>query len=254
MMQTERRNEMNTEPCHILRKHAMEMKPIYIAIVDISGYTNFVQQHAGDLVHAERVVVELLESLIRSALLPLVVHEVTGDAVTFYAMNDGSREIARTILEHVESLLKTFNARRKELLECSSCGVCARVPLRPKAIVHTGEAVFSTVGRFTKIAGPDVILAHRLLKNSVVEDEYMLLTREFCNRLEHFIPAHYEWQTEQCEDFGEVSVLVCYPENSAASLPAPAKSTGSRNSCKTLTYIPGIIGRDRHEVPAYRRN
>jgi hypothetical protein len=78
-----------------------------------------------------------------------------------------------------------------------------------KAILHHGEAVFTTLGPFTKIAGPEVILAHRLLKNSIADEEYLMMTPAFYELVDYLTPSHAFWQSEYCEGFGDVPVLVC---------------------------------------------
>jgi hypothetical protein len=53
-----------------------------------------------------------------------------------------------------------------------SCKACTHIErLRLKVIIH-GEALFYHVFRFLELAGVDVIIAHRLLKNSVIADQY----------------------------------------------------------------------------------
>lgn len=71
-----------------------------------------------------------------------------------------------------------FAERRRALAsepgcECGACQETARLGL--KVIVHHGRFVRHSVGR-SRVTGPDVILAHRLLKNSVGAGAYVLLT------------------------------------------------------------------------------
>ena len=48
----------------------MEIKKIFL-VLDISGYTKFVRLHRFSLIHAERIISELLESVIKEAAFPL---------------------------------------------------------------------------------------------------------------------------------------------------------------------------------------
>jgi hypothetical protein len=50
--------------------------------------------------------------------------------------------------------------------------------LKLKVIVHSGEALFHKIGRFDVLSGVDVVIAHRLLKNSVKYDHYILITEQ----------------------------------------------------------------------------
>ena len=49
--------------------------------------------------------------------------------------------------------------------------------LRLKLVVHSGEALFHQILGFQELAGVDVIIVHRLLKNSVEADQYLLMQR-----------------------------------------------------------------------------
>jgi hypothetical protein len=49
--------------------------------------------------------------------------------------------------------------------------------LKIKFLLHYGQAGVYQIANFEKIAGLDVVIAHRLLKNSVPMDEYVLITR-----------------------------------------------------------------------------
>ncbi|MCW5894152.1 MAG: DUF2652 domain-containing protein [Bacteroidetes bacterium] len=188
----------------------MESKQLFIAIVDISGYTNFLRRHEGNLVHAERIILDLLERIVRTAGSPLILHEMTGDAVTFHAYGENTGATASAVLHQMRRCLEEVHSSQKELL-ANGCPVCATSELSAKAIVHYGDAVVSQLGSFTKIAGPEVIFAHRLLKNSVTEDSYILMTAAFYDLMEDFCSPHAYWQLEDCAGFGEVAVLVWYP-------------------------------------------
>ncbi len=48
--------------------------------------------------------------------------------------------------------------------------------LKLKIVAHSGEAIFVHVGEYPTLSGVDVITVHRLAKNSVTEDQYMLMT------------------------------------------------------------------------------
>ena len=54
-----------------------------------------------------------------------------------------------------------------------NCDGCVQVgTLKLKFVAHLGEIAFQKVKRYTELAGVDVILVHRLLKNSVPVPEY----------------------------------------------------------------------------------
>jgi len=192
----------------------MEIKQIFLVIADISGYTKFIKKHRFSLIHAERIISELLESIIKTSGSPLILHELEGDAVTFYAVSDGSQAMARDICRQVQQFFEEFRKRERELLsDCSTCNceACTNVgQLKLKAILHHGEAVFTKVRHFNKVAGEDVILTHRLLKNSIQSNEYLLLTEAFYALLGGIEDQTPERRKEHCEGLGTVNIMVYY--------------------------------------------
>ena len=89
-----------------------------------------------------------------------------------------------------------------------SCNSCLHVGrLRLKAIGHYGSFLPQTVGGRSQVAGSDVILVHRLLKNQVPQkdDHYTLFTRPALRYMD-VDPARLGLQphTESYEHFGDV--------------------------------------------------
>jgi class 3 adenylate cyclase len=190
----------------------MELKPVVLVLADISGYTRFIRFHRVSLLHAERIIADLLESVMAEATHPLIIHELEGDAVSLYAVAEDRGAAARSALAQVERFFEAFRTREAELVsECSlcECDACKQVgQLKLKAVLHTGDAAFTQVRQFTKVAGEDVILAHRLLKNSVPSDEYVLMTDPFVAACGGLPERGLERRTEQVEGLGEVVVHV----------------------------------------------
>ena len=154
---------------------------VVLVIVDISGYTRFVQQRAVSLEHAEAIVTELIESIIDQASNPLVVNKLEGDAALLYAETLGDRRAAVTSV--IGQLARFFNAFSGSLqrIEAArshcSCDACANIGgLQLKAFVHVGEIVVKQVRQFEEIAGEAVIMVHRMTKNALPLHEYVLMT------------------------------------------------------------------------------
>lgn len=194
----------------------MELIQAFIILIDISGYTKFIQKHRVTLMHAERIITELLESVIDASTHPLILNKLQGDAALFYARSDGSRETAREVLGQLQRFFAAFAEREKLLVsECSLC-VCDAClgagQLKLKVIAHHGEVAVKQVKQFEEIAGSDVILAHRLLKNTVKGGEYLMLSKtlhDLCGSIDGREP---ELRNEHCDGIGEVEVMVYYPE------------------------------------------
>ena len=190
----------------------MGIKPIFIILVDISGYTNFIRLHKMSLLHAEKIIGELMESMLDEVELPVVAHEILGDAISLYALDDGSPDLADNIYQQLEKYLLAFHKREAYLLrECGYCicDACNNVgQLKIKAILNAGEAAFTKVKEIQKISGEDVIITHRLLKNSVTSDEYILVTNSFVDRCQSFDKTDFKKHVEQYESLGPVHGLV----------------------------------------------
>ena len=190
----------------------MGVKELFIILVDISGYTNFIRLHKVSLLHAEKIIGELLECMLDEVESPVVVHEILGDAISFYALDDGSPDLADSIYLQLEKYFVAFRTREAYLLrECEfcACEACNKVgELKLKAILHSGKAAFTKVRDIQKISGVDVITAHRLLKNSIASDEYILATNSFLDRCQSFDKTDFEKHVEHYDGLGPVHGLV----------------------------------------------
>ncbi len=160
-----------------------EAQPVLLMLVDISGYTQFMVSHDKELRHSQMIIGELLESLMHQVDVPLQVSRIEGDALFLYAIKSGDEEVWRRRSSNlVERLLALFQVFKERLLEIGAysvckCDACVEVgDLKLKIVVHSGEALLTDVGEFPTLSGVDVITVHRLAKNSVPEDEYVLLT------------------------------------------------------------------------------
>jgi hypothetical protein len=188
------------------------VKPLFIILVDISGYTNFIRMHKVSLLHAEKIIGELMECMLDEVELPVVAHEILGDAISLYALNDGTPGLADRIYLQLEKYFLAFQKREAYLLrECGYCicDACNKVEeLKLKAILHSGNAAFTKVRNNQKISGVDIITAHRLLKNSIASDEYIFVTDSFFNICQSFDKTNFDKHVEHCDGIGPVLELV----------------------------------------------
>jgi hypothetical protein len=210
----------------------MEQRKVFLILIDISGYTRFTRLHRLSAMHAEQIITDLLESIISRASLPLVVHEILGDSVNFYAFADEGRQTALEVRRQVSAIFDAFRLREGELIsDCALCvcQACQNVgKLHLKAVLHHGHAIFNVVSGFRKVSGEDVILAHRLLKNSVSEKEYVLETEAFHQLAGEPEGIRQERRTEQYEDIGPVNVRVFYPTEKSGPAKAARRSLLSK--------------------------
>jgi hypothetical protein len=182
-----------------------QTQPALLFMPDISGFTQFVSET--EVMHSQHIVQELLEILIDSNHLNLQVSEIEGDAIFFY--RPGDKPDMKSLLQQVEKMFTRFHAHLKlyEHQRICPCGACKNaVDLSLKIIVHFGDVTGISIKEHKKLFGKDVILLHRLLKNSLNRREYVLFTEGLINELEHHhLPNWYmPQQASEQYDVGEV--------------------------------------------------
>ncbi|MDP3938014.1 MAG: DUF2652 domain-containing protein [Deltaproteobacteria bacterium] len=89
------------------------------------------------------------------------------------------------------------------------CAVCSNAgELSLKVIVHSGSAVFHSIGGRAQVSGPDVILTHRLLKNSVQGNEYLLMSESAYRDLGSQMNLEFVEGQEAYAEFGTLKTHV----------------------------------------------
>ena len=186
-------------------------KEVVLLIADISGYTRFMLNNARTLVHAQTVITALMNAVINEAEVPLKIAKLEGDAVFLYvAAGRRWAEDKAAVRQKLAGLHRAFTRRLAELQATNTCDcqACLHIQaLTIKFVVHAGKALFYRIGGLSELAGPDVIIVHRLLKNEIQGNEYLLLTRAAFDALgfdaEGFQPA-----VEHYDDVGDIPVMV----------------------------------------------
>jgi hypothetical protein len=190
---------------------------VVLILADISGYTKFMVENQLSAVHGQIVITSLIETILREVDIPLRLQGIEGDAVFVYAEHPGNDEAWRKVLAEISTkLLRFFEVfydgvvTAIESTPCK-CAICRNAEnLQLKVIVHSGRAVFNTIAGSPQISGTDVILAHRLLKNSVPSSEYLLLTESAYRDLGHEMPGKFNEGCESYPELGSVKTFVRY--------------------------------------------
>lgn len=150
---------------------------------DISGFTKFVQ--TTEVEHSQHVISELLEVLIEANTEELQLAEIEGDALFFF--KEEEIPSLEKLLAQIETMFTAFYSHLK-LLERNRvcpCNACSTAPnLQLKIVAHSGELQFINVQNKRKPFGAQVIEVHRLMKNSVDSDNYVLLSEALINDIE----------------------------------------------------------------------
>ena len=159
----------------------MAIQPTLLLIADIAGYTRFMKYHNASLAHAQEIVARLLEVVIDAAGPALKLAKLEGDAAFFYMpAPQGDRPADPTIGEHAAAIYRAFHARAADigtntLCPCVGCQQAGK--LKIKLVGHAGGVAVQKVKHMTELAGVDVIVVHRMLKNAVPVAEYLLVTQ-----------------------------------------------------------------------------
>ena len=159
---------------------------MFLLIADISGYTTFMKAHRLGLAHAQDIVARLLESIIDASKGDLTFAKLEGDAVFLYAAYPPGAEPNLThIAALIASLYRSFHSRISVLSanRLCPCDACQHVGnLKIKFVGHIGDVAVQKVKKWTELAGVDVIVVHRMLKNNVPVAEYFLMTEPVLRR------------------------------------------------------------------------
>ncbi|WP_339715710.1 DUF2652 domain-containing protein [uncultured Kriegella sp.] len=162
----------------------MKAIPTLLCIPDISGFTKFMSDTDFEL--SSKVIPSLLNKIIYSNEIGLKVSEIEGDAVLFYRTGElppFEELIAQCKFFYTEfykqlAVLRNKNGHKRD---------AAKIPkiLGLKIILHYGQEIAVVpVGKRIKLMGEDVIVAHRLLKNDIPFDEYILISESLISMYE----------------------------------------------------------------------
>lgn len=171
-----------------------------LLLADISGYTGFLDAvttaHHDDLFGGGAVpaayplISTLLDGIIEGIRPAFTLAKLEGDAVFAYSAGEDALPHGAAVLDCMSRCHAGFRgqlASAQELWSCR-CDACIRVAdLDLKFVLHAGSFVIQAVGGGHELAGPEVVVVHRLLKNGAAEvlgtRAYALVTAEAMERL-----------------------------------------------------------------------
>jgi hypothetical protein len=143
-------------------------EPACLLIADISGYTSYL---AGtELDHAQDILADLMTTVIGALKPTFRLAKLEGDAAFAYVIAerlDGSQ-----LLDTVERVYFAFRRRLRDIAQATACecDACLLMPrLDLKVVVHHGSVIRHRIAGREELVGSDVIVAHRFLKNHVVD-------------------------------------------------------------------------------------
>jgi hypothetical protein len=170
-----------------------------LLLADISGYTSFLRNVAdahqddafagGSIPDAYGLVSSLLDGIIEAVVPPFTLSKLEGDAVFAFAEDAGAIPRGSALLDCLTACYADFRRRlaaARGVWACT-CDACSRIDtLDLKFVLHAGLFVIHSIGGGRELIGPEVVLAHRLLKSGAADlvghEAYALLTHAAATR------------------------------------------------------------------------
>jgi hypothetical protein len=190
-------------------KEIKEDGPALICIPDITGFTRFMAET--DLEFSRKIIPPLLRCLVAANTLSLSVGEVEGDAILFYRF--GELPSLKELAEQCKKFYADFNSQleslKKQFPEDFEKYVSS-TKLSLKIVLHAAEMTSTHIEGMIKLIGEDVVVVHKLLKNSVEDAEYILFTEKLLSHYENEdMHSILNWDTlkdgkDEYEYIGEV--------------------------------------------------
>jgi hypothetical protein len=220
-----------------------------LLIADIGGYTNYMSTHRMSLAHAEVNTSRLLERVIDAAPeFDLI--EIEGDAAFL------SRPTARmsdeaavsSTLDVAAAMHRAFHVERQyvatNLCPCKGCSGADNLTL--KFVAHIGDVASQTIRQQRKLVGIDVILVHRLLKNTVEVPEYVLLSEELHGLRGDALPVAGREVVQDLEGIGSTRAYFVDVADLPDSVPPPLAPSPLARLGRTLSVagagMPYMLG------------
>lgn len=145
----------------------------------MNGFTSYMSKT--DIRISKKVIPALLETIISANELSLSLAEIQGDAVMFYRI--GEPPTPRELVAQSKHIFLSFSNKLEELSrEFTDTPISIPESLGIKIISHYGKIGLTKIRGHIKLIGKDVIIAHRLLKNSTRADEYLLMTEQYTTK------------------------------------------------------------------------
>jgi 2-polyprenyl-3-methyl-5-hydroxy-6-metoxy-1,4-benzoquinol methylase len=192
-------------------------KEVIFFIADISGYTRYIVSNEKEMVHSQIIIKDLINSIIQEIRAPMQVIRLEGDAIFLY-VDKGDPMIRwelvqATLMETLITFFRVFSNKISELTlhKICTCNACNNVEkLKLKIVAHSGKTLFFTVNDILELTGTAPIIIHRLLKNSVTADEYVLMTESAYQDL--MVPEdEVELGSENYAELGTIKTFIYYP-------------------------------------------
>lgn len=206
-----------------------------ILIPDISGFTEFMT--TTELSHSTHAINILIDAIVKAVGEEYEVSEIEGDAVLL--IKKGPAPSKKELLDICLKIFNSFHFQRKWMQQHAicPCGACQGIiNLTLKFVAHHGPVAEIKVGRFVKQSGLEMIVAHRLLKNSINNHEYLLMTEKLLQQAaDPFEPVEMEWtrSSEEYASIGKVDYRFALLNEARKKVPQPPEPQNNYHSDNT---------------------
>jgi hypothetical protein len=203
-----------------------------------------------ELSHASHAINYLIDAIVNAVDEEYEVSEIEGDAVLL--LRKGPAPSQKEIMDTCLKIFNAFHYQRKWMQQHTvcPCGACqAIINLSLKFVAHHGPLAEIKVGRFTKPSGPEMIVAHRLLKNSIGNSEYLLLTDRLLQHAGESVDtleAGWIHSSEEYASIGKVDYRFTLLSEARKHVPEPPPLKNYRTD--DTSYFDGEIGADYFDV------
>lgn len=203
---------------------------VVFVLPDISHYTRFMTSNRFAFGHARHVVFELINAMLEAGCRTLHLSKLEGDAMLFFA--DPREAPKERVGETVTEIFAGFYRTQKRLIEANicPCSACTHIgDLDLKIFVHRGRATPFRFRGSVDFFGMDVIVLHRLMKNSVGSHRYVMVTGDAESACSLPLPLTARTLRETVDHVGEVVAQVYEIDDATVAMlrdraPAPPRS------------------------------
>ncbi|MEO5885571.1 MAG: DUF2652 domain-containing protein [Candidatus Limnocylindrales bacterium] len=172
-----------------------------LLLIDIGGYTGFLRSVAqahqddafanGAIPDAYAVMSNLLDGIVERVAPPFTLAKLEGDAVFAYAIDAALVPRGAAMIDCIAACYADFRERLDKAhgIWTCQCDACSRIDsLDLKFILHAGPFVIQQIAGHLELVGPEVVMAHRLLKTRASElvghGAYALITAAAATRFD----------------------------------------------------------------------
>lgn len=153
-----------------------------ILIPHFSGFDEFI----GDveLAHSQHIMADLMEMLVDANQLGLTLSELDGEALFFYGYDapPSLEQLTGQARDWTLGFHRRLNALKRDIYcDCGACVNVSRLGLR--IVGHYGEFGEHRLRNKTLVVGKEVILARKLMDNSISTSDYLLISEPLMEKI-----------------------------------------------------------------------